>query len=106
MRIAIIRRESGNALSMDVYADNLVARLKELRPEWEIIEIAPKPWNNSPTNSWDAGNPVRKYYERFWNYESTCWRQSATFKISSAGSHEKHLLVVFRRILGSLRLTH
>ena len=47
MRLAIVRRELGVALSMDVYADNLVAGLKALRPEWQITEIAPEPWSQS-----------------------------------------------------------
>jgi glycosyltransferase involved in cell wall biosynthesis len=67
-RIAIARRERGNALSMDVYADNLIAQLRILRPHWEIIEIAPQPWSNEPENSWHSGNPVQKYYERFWRH--------------------------------------
>ena len=45
MRVAIVRREPKVALSMDVYTDNLVAQLKEIRPNWEIIEIAPQPWS-------------------------------------------------------------
>jgi glycosyltransferase involved in cell wall biosynthesis len=53
---------------MDVYADNLVAGIRYIRPEWEVREIAPVPWSNDPENSWHSGNPFRKYYERFWNH--------------------------------------
>ncbi len=67
-RIAIARRERGNALSMDVYADNLIAGLRTIRPHWEIIEIAPQPWSTNPEDSWHSGNPVQKYYERFWRH--------------------------------------
>jgi glycosyltransferase involved in cell wall biosynthesis len=68
MRIAIVRREPKVAFSMDVYADNLVAELKELRPDWEILEIAPQPWSKNLENLWRTGNPIRKYYERFYQH--------------------------------------
>lgn len=68
MRVAIVRREPKVALSMDVYTDNLVAQLKEIRPNWEIIEIAPQPWSDDLENLWHSGNPLRKYYERFYNH--------------------------------------
>lgn len=69
MKIAIVRREKGVALSMDVYTDNLIDRLKQLHPTWEIIEIAPTPWGkNGDENLWKSGTGVRKYYERLWNH--------------------------------------
>jgi glycosyltransferase involved in cell wall biosynthesis len=68
MRIAIVRREPKVAFSMDVYADNLVAELKELRPDWEILEISPQPWSKNSENLWRTGNPIRKYYERFYQH--------------------------------------
>jgi glycosyltransferase involved in cell wall biosynthesis len=69
MKIAIVRREKGVALSMDVYTDNLIDRLKQLQPTWEIIEIAPTPWGkNGDENLWKSGTGVRKYYERLWNH--------------------------------------
>jgi glycosyltransferase involved in cell wall biosynthesis len=68
MRIAIVRREPKVAFSMDVYADNLVAELKMLRPDWEILEIAPQPWSKNLENLWRTGNPIRKYYERFYHH--------------------------------------
>lgn len=71
MRVVIVRREAKVAFSMDVYADNLVAELKILHPEWEIIEIAPKPWSKDLENLWHSGNPIRKYYERFLNHPRT-----------------------------------
>ena len=71
MRVAIVRREPKVAFSMDVYADNLVSELKVLHPEWEIIEIAPKPWSKDLENLWHSGNPVHKYYERFFNHPRT-----------------------------------
>ena len=71
MRVAIVRREPKVALSMDVYADNLVTELKAIRPDWEIIEIAPQPWSNDLENLWHSGNPLRKYYERFYHHPRT-----------------------------------
>jgi glycosyltransferase involved in cell wall biosynthesis len=68
MKIGIVRREPKVAFSMDVYADNLVAELKELRPDWEILEIAPQPWSKNLENLWRTGNPIRKYYERFYHH--------------------------------------
>lgn len=68
MKIAIVRREPTAALSMDIYADNLVAELKKLRPDWEILEIAPQPWSENLQKTWRTGNPLRKYYERFYRH--------------------------------------
>lgn len=68
MRIVIVRREPGVALSMDVYADSLIAELKKLRPDWEILEIAPDFWNKNQENLWHSGTGLRKYYERLWRH--------------------------------------
>ena len=71
MRVVIVRREPKVAFSMDVYADNLVAGLKAVHPDWEIIEVAPTPWSKDLENLWHSGNPLRKYYERFYNHPHT-----------------------------------
>ena len=68
MRVAIVKREPKVAFSMDVYTANLVTQLKQIRPEWEIVEVAPKPWSKDLENLWVSGNPIRKYYERFYNH--------------------------------------
>ncbi|MBD2296494.1 glycosyltransferase family 4 protein [Anabaena sphaerica FACHB-251] len=68
MRLVIVRRETGVALSMDVYADNLVAELKAIRPNWEIVEVAPQPWSRNQENLWHSGTGIRKYYKRFWHH--------------------------------------
>jgi glycosyltransferase involved in cell wall biosynthesis len=68
MRLVIVRREAGVALSMDVYANNLVTELKRIRPHWEIIEIAPQPWSKNQENLWHSGTGIRKYYERYWHH--------------------------------------
>ena len=72
MRVVIVRREPKVAFSMDVYANNLVAGLKEVRPDWEIIEISPQAWcDENAADLWQSGNPLRKYYERFYNFPRT-----------------------------------
>lgn len=68
MRLAIIRREPNVAISMDVYADNLIAELRAVRPDWEIEEISPNPWSDESGDIWHSGNPLRKFYERFYNH--------------------------------------
>lgn len=77
MRVVIVRREPGVALSMDVYADNLVAELKALRPEWQITEIAPNFWSQNQENLWHSGTGLRKYYERFWQHPRAVSRLQA-----------------------------
>ncbi|MEL6579225.1 MAG: glycosyltransferase family 1 protein [Cyanobacteria bacterium J06621_12] len=68
MKIAIVRREPRVAFSMDVYADNLIAGLKIIHPDWEIIEVAPQPWSDDLENLWHTGNPLKKYAERFYHH--------------------------------------
>ncbi|MBD2445785.1 glycosyltransferase family 4 protein [Nostoc sp. FACHB-152] len=67
MKVMIVRRVRGATPSMDIYADNLVAGLRSVRPEWTITELEPKPWN-SPDKLWLKGPGFRKYYECFWRY--------------------------------------
>lgn len=76
MRVLIVRREPGAALSMDVYADGLVAGLKAVRPEWSITEVTPIPVD-SQKPAWPGMNGVRKYYERFWQHPRIVTRQPA-----------------------------
>ena len=71
MKLAIVRREPNVAISMDVYADNLVAQLKQVRPDWEIVEVSPQPWSDESGDIWHSGNPLRKFYERFYNHPRT-----------------------------------
>jgi glycosyltransferase involved in cell wall biosynthesis len=67
MRIIVVRREPTVSLSMDVYANNLVANIKALRPHWEIVEIAPEVWSKQK-DLWKAGTGFRKNYERLWRH--------------------------------------
>ena len=65
MRIGILRPIAGFSFSMDVYADGLVDGLKTVKPDWEIVELA-------PTLANPKGNPIlagmEKYYQRYWHY--------------------------------------
>lgn len=62
MKLVIARRTPGIAWSMDVYADNLISQIQQLRPNWDVIQ-----WSPSIT-SWRSGSGLRKYYERYWRY--------------------------------------
>ncbi|PSN18795.1 glycosyl transferase group 1 [filamentous cyanobacterium CCP5] len=67
MRIAILRRAPGASVSMDIYADAIVAGLRKVRPDWEFIEVSPQGKGlETPQNSWVAG--LKKYYQRYWHY--------------------------------------
>jgi glycosyltransferase involved in cell wall biosynthesis len=66
-RVVIVRRERGVSSSMDVYADNLVAELRAIRPTWEIVEIAPKAWTKDG-NQWHSGTGMKKNIERLWRH--------------------------------------
>jgi len=70
MRVVIARTMP--EFSMDVYADGLVAGLKTVRPEWEIVEVAPQPFDRT-SRSWLLR--FSKYYERFWHHPQNVKRQ-------------------------------
>jgi len=67
MRVMIVRRVPGSTFSIELYTENLVAALKTVRPNWEIVEIAPIPWD-SPDKLWRSGIGIKKYYETFWRH--------------------------------------
>lgn len=77
MRVAILRRTRGISFSMDVYADGLVHGLKAVRPDWDIVELAPQAWWEDKTDGWKAGSGLQKYYERFWNHPRAASRLTA-----------------------------
>lgn len=74
MRVIVVRTRPGESLSMDIYANRLVSRLKDIRPHWEIKEIMPVPLN-ADTNSWTAS--IRKYWDRFYQYPSSVLKEDA-----------------------------
>lgn len=75
MRIAILRSTSQSSFSMKVYANNIVKGLREVRPEWDIVDLSPKVSTLRPLGS--AGRAAGKYYERYWRYPLSFKHQSA-----------------------------
>jgi len=70
MRVAVLRRAPQESFSMDVYADSLVRELREIRPDWKIIELTPAIDHiNKHQPFWVIG--LQKYYERYWRYPRT-----------------------------------
>lgn len=76
MRVMIVRRVPGSTFSLEVYADNLVAALKTVRPNWDIAEIAPIPWNTRD-KLYLSGLGLKKYYETFWRHPRAVSRLDA-----------------------------
>lgn len=72
MRIAIARTMS--EFSLDIYTDNLIAGLKKVRPEWEILELTPKSFDRASSS---LTLRIQKYYERFWRYPQFVQQQVA-----------------------------
>jgi glycosyltransferase involved in cell wall biosynthesis len=59
---------------MDVYADGLIAGLKNVCPNWEIIELAPQAFDRG-TRSLTIR--AKKSYERFWRFPKEVQQQTA-----------------------------
>jgi glycosyltransferase involved in cell wall biosynthesis len=76
MRVAIVRAIPGS-LSMDAYADGLVAGLKAVRPQWEVSELAPYPHPRVNRRNSSLLTALWKYYDCFWHYPQTVVRQQA-----------------------------
>lgn len=60
--------------SMDVYADGIIAGMRSVRPDWEIIDLKPQPIDRK-NNSLLLR--VKKYYERFWRFPQQVAQQTA-----------------------------
>ena len=72
MRIAIVRTMPN--FSMDTYADGLVAGLRVVRPDWDVVELTPQPIDR---HSRSPLLRIRKFYERFWRFPSWVGQESA-----------------------------
>jgi glycosyltransferase involved in cell wall biosynthesis len=92
-RVVIVRRERGVSSSMDVYADNLVAEMKVIRPTWEIVEIAPKAWTKD-VNQWHSGTGINKNIERLWRhpYAVSCLKGDIFHIIDHSNAHVAYWL--------------
>ncbi len=66
VKIAILRREPGASFSMDVCANGLAGGLKAVRPDWEVVALAPPVGALTSANPWIKG--LNKYYRRYWQY--------------------------------------
>lgn len=64
MRIAIVRRALNSSFSMDVYADGLVTGLRQVRPQWSVVEITP----SFSEYQGSIVNRIGKYYQRYWSF--------------------------------------
>ena len=72
MRIAIVRTMPN--FSMDTYADGLVAGLRVVRPDWDVVELTPQPIDRQSRSPLLR---IRKFYERFWRFPSWVGQESA-----------------------------
>ncbi|RUT00249.1 mannosyltransferase [Dulcicalothrix desertica PCC 7102] len=72
MRVVIAR--TMQEFSMDVYADGIISGLKSARPNWEIIDLAPRHFDR---RSHSLSLRVNKYYERFWTFPRLVKQQKA-----------------------------
>jgi glycosyltransferase involved in cell wall biosynthesis len=63
MRVVIARPMP--EFSMDVYAEGVIAGLRSVRPDWDIVDLSPCPVDR---NSRSLRLRAQKYYERFWNF--------------------------------------
>jgi glycosyltransferase involved in cell wall biosynthesis len=72
MKIAFVRTMPH--FSMDVYADGLIAGLKSVNPDWEIVELRPRSFDRT---SRSPVIRVQKAYERFWRFPQEVQKQTA-----------------------------
>ncbi|OUL36833.1 glycosyl transferase group 1 [Nostoc sp. T09] len=72
MRVVIVR--TMQEFSMDVYADGIISGLKTVRPDWEIVDLAPRNFDRTSSSFFLR---VIKYYERFWRFPRLVKQQSA-----------------------------
>ncbi|MGD1944310.1 MAG: glycosyltransferase family 4 protein [Leptolyngbyaceae cyanobacterium] len=72
MRVAIVRRALNASFSMDVYADGLVKGLREVRPEWSIVELTPA----FAEYRGSLSDRASKYYQRYWAWPQQLQRQA------------------------------
>ncbi|MBW4431539.1 MAG: glycosyltransferase family 4 protein [Pelatocladus maniniholoensis HA4357-MV3] len=70
MRVVIVRTMPN--FSMDVYADGLISGLRTVRPDWEIVDLAPHPVDRK-SRSWTLR--AKKFYERFWGFPGKVQKQ-------------------------------
>lgn len=72
MKIAFVRTMPH--FSMDVYADGLIAGLRTVCPNWEMIGLAPQSFDR---HSRSLVIRAQKSYERFWRFPKNVQQESA-----------------------------
>jgi glycosyltransferase involved in cell wall biosynthesis len=60
--------------SMDVYADGIISGLQSVRPNWEIFDLKPRPFNRKSRSVFLR---AQKSYERFWRFPKQVQQQVA-----------------------------
>lgn len=72
MRVAIVRTMPEP--SIDAHTEGIIAGLKVVRPNWQIVEFRPVPVDRSSSS---LSVRIRKNYERFWRFPRMVERQAA-----------------------------
>ncbi len=92
MRVVIARTMP--EFSMDVYADGLVAGLKAVRPDWDIVDLKPR---SIDRKSRSLLLRIWKYYERFWHFPHTV-KQHAADIFHIIDPAEAHMVYGLRKL--------
>ena len=95
MRVVIVRTMPN--FSMDVYADGIVDGLRTVRPNWEVIDLKPKPIDRSSRSLWVR---LQKGYERFCHFPKVIQQQQADIHhiIEAAEAHAVYGLKRNKRV--------
>jgi glycosyltransferase involved in cell wall biosynthesis len=91
MKIAIVRRAKNSSFSMEVYADGLISGLRQVRPDWSIVEIQP----SFAEYQGSALKRVGTYYGRYWSFPrqvQQCQEVDLVHIIDHSDGHILHLL--------------
>lgn len=94
MRVAVLGSTAQSSISMKVYADNIIDGLKQVRPEWDVLDVSPK--IPMPGEGSALQNTASKYYERYWRYPRSLERCEAdVFHV--VDHSDGHLAAALRR---------
>ncbi|MBD2109842.1 glycosyltransferase family 1 protein [Nodosilinea sp. FACHB-13] len=93
MRVAVVRRAPGASFSMDVYANGLVAGLRQVRPTWDIVEITP----NFKEYQGSALGGLLKYVRRYGQLPSQVARQQGIDLFHVVDHSDGHLCYALGR---------
>lgn len=91
MRVIIARTMP--EFSMDVYADHLIAELRAIHPDWDIIDLKPHPVDRKSRSVWVR---AKKSYERFLGFPRVVQQQRADI-VHIIDPAEAHMVYGLRR---------